>query len=736
MEEKDIREIRKNVDILLGSVDTHDCDPLQDCDECHGSGDCQKCEGHGKVDCDDCHGSGDCHDCHGHGKDTCQECHGQGSIRCNGCGGTGTCRKCGGSGRITCKHCGGRGQVLYKDYEGSRYVNCHKCNGQGTVKCPDCSGLFTGGSGKCDKCGGSGQLKCKKCDGTGQIVCKHCNGSGKCTKCSGSGKLTCKHCEGSGKCPHCNGTGKITCKRCKGSGWYQTFIKSETTLYAKDWIYVSNNPINEAIGNSTGKTIFEGIYMQWKSANQIEYDKTEETRKICRDYLGDYADKVEEYVSAYDSNNNLKSPAKPNDKPYSRRLVAEAIPVTKIEYTTNGQDYFIYLSGDNHVVSYEQVPTEIKAYSHSFMERVRLALTEKKRMKQYAVLAAYIFQCDGKSIEESRMLNLILKELKLSDSARSKFTEKLNKFDSSMPYEEFRKHIKSLFATKKALSFAWQCMAVDKQVSDEENKLFDQLCSEYQLTENESQTMKNYASRFAKIKDENIIAEYCDISEQSKKYKVLVGLIIGFLILTLVVATGATISSLTAPEAKKSYKKPKTESVISEVNNKAKTESFTSDKDTEIVDVPEDNLNKVLASTYIPLGLQLYNTDKKGKESVLEMFKFKKCGADESDEYWAKECTFNVKGYTVRDTKPSSVLVKFSKTNKDVTITVFDEKIYNEAKKSLGTIGYKRTDGYRASGGNVFDIYTFSSNIYPSITASDESGDGSFPYNFQFSESE
>ena len=713
MEEKDIREIRKNVDILLGSVDTHDCDPLQDC-----------------------HGSGDCHHCHGHGKDTCQECHGQGSKRCNECGGSGSCRKCGGSGQIRCKKCGGKGIVeVMRSWEHQSHLeNCTECRGTGYVKCPDCSGLFSGGSGKCKKCKGSGQLECKKCDGTGQIICKHCHGSGKCTKCSGSGKLTCKHCEGSGKCPHCNGSGKITCKRCKGSGWYQTFLKSETTLYAKDWIYVSKNPINEAIGNSTGKTIFEGIYMQWKSANLIEYDKTEDTRKICRDYLGDYADKVEEYVSAYDSNNNLKSPARPNDKPYSRRLTAEAIPVTKIDYTINGQDYFIYLSGDNHVVSYEQVPTEIKAYSHSLLERVKLALTEKKRMKQYAILAAYIFQCDGKSIEESRMLNLILKELKLSDSARSKFTEKLNKFDSSMPYEEFRKHIKSLFATKKALSFAWQCMAVDKKVSDEENKLFDQLCSEYQLAENESQTMKKYSSRFAKIKDENIIAEYCDQTPKSKQYRVLTGLCIFFVAFTLFVLIGATISSSTQQKKKKTVKSPQTEIVVSD-ENITEADSQTSDDQADLVsenELPSD----VLASTYIPLGLQLYTSDKNSKESALKLSDYRKCGSDVSDEFWAKNCSFNINSYTVKGTNPSSVIIKLSKTSKDITITVFDKDVFEETKKNLESLGYKRTDGYKASGGNVFDIYTSPSNIYPSITASDESGDGSFPYNFEFSESE
>lgn len=732
MEDNNIREIKKNIDILLGSVETHECDPLQDCEECDGSGDCHVCDGDGQVDCKDCHGSGDCHHCHGHGKDTCQSCHGQGHTRCNHCGGSGTCRKCGGSGQVRCKNCGGSGTV----YVNGKTWNCYKCEGTGYRKCPDCSGMFSGASGNCQKCKGTGELECKKCDGTGEITCKHCDGSGKCTKCSGTGKLTCEHCEGSGKCPECTGTGKVTCKRCQGSGWYQTFLKSETTLYAKDWTYVSKNPINDAIEKSVGPIIYAGYYMMWKSATQVDFDKTEEVRNVCKEYLGKSADKVDEYVSEYETKRDLRSPARGNDKPYAKHLTAEAIPVTKIEYTTNGQDYILFISGDNHVVSYDSVPTQIQAYEQSFFERIKLALSEKKRMKQFAMLAAYIFQCDGRSKEESKMLNLLLNELNLSGSSKEKFLEKLDSFNSSMPYTELRNHIKGLFATKKTLSFAWQCMAVDKQISGEEENLYKQLCSEYQLSENEAETLKGYARRFAKIKDENIVSEYCDKTNKSKNLRVLTYSIIGALIVAVLAIGGGVVYSLTKPEQKVEVRtEPLTpQSSKSESDVEKDAEEILSDVEADVEEASAD-ITDFNAPTLISIGVALY-AERSSKESYFSDGGFKKAGSDDDAEYWTKNCTYSVDEYEIKESKPSSYMYKLSKNSKDVTITVFDKGLYNELKKTLGVVGYKKSDEYKASSGNYFEIYTNNSSKYPKITASDESNDSDLPYNIHIGDSE
>ena len=754
MEKKKVKEIKKNVDILLGSVETHECDPLQDCEECHGRGNCQKCGGQGEVDCDDCHGSGDCHHCHGHGKDTCHDCHGQGSTRCNNCGGSGTCRKCGGSGQIRCKKCGGQGTVkVRRSWESEyHYDTCTECRGTGYVKCPDCSGFFGGGTGKCKKCNGSGQLECKKCHGSGEIICKQCSGSGKCTKCNGSGKLTCKHCSGSGKCPNCSGTGKVTCKRCKGSGWYQTFIKCETTLYAKNWTYVSENPIKEAISSSTGKTIFEGIYMKWKAANQLEFDKTAEAIKTCKDFMGESSNTVDGYVSAYEANNELRTPVRSNDKPYSRSLTAQAIPMTKIEYTTNGQNYVLYVSGDNHVVSYDQVPTEIKAYSQTTFERIKLALTERVRMQQFAMLAAYIFQCDGKTKEESRLLTLIINELNLSDSSRTKFTEKLNSFNSSMPYEELRKHIKLLFSTKKTLSFAWQCMAVDKQVSEEEKNLYNRLASEYNIAEAEKEKLKSYACRFAKIKDENIIAEYCDKTDQSKKIRTIAYRVIAVALAILAISVGCVIFSILSPEnpeskeiisnntkpliEEKSSGKERSDTNIDELSDKSIEEQLKDEFSKISSDMEKELENSTAnieldASTLVDFGKRLQHNPHNAEE-ILKPLGFKKSSSDDINQLWTRNCTYDNEKVNLQSDKKKCCIFYVSRSHFTTKITVFDKGLFREMKNSIEYIGYNVTDNSNSSSGNSFITYKHSNSNYPIVIVSDESSDSDLPYNIMF----
>ena len=77
-----------------------------------------------------------------------------------------------------------------------------------------------------------------------------------------------------------------------------------------------------------------------------------------------------------------------------------------------------------------------------------------------------------------------------------------------MPYEVLRKNISSLFSSKKTLTFAWQCMAVDKNVSSQENELFAKLVAEYKLESSEVETMKKFATKYSLLKDEHLVDEY------------------------------------------------------------------------------------------------------------------------------------------------------------------------------------------------------------------------------------
>ena len=77
-----------------------------------------------------------------------------------------------------------------------------------------------------------------------------------------------------------------------------------------------------------------------------------------------------------------------------------------------------------------------------------------------------------------------------------------------MPYEVFRKEISSLFSSKKTLTFAWQCMAVDKKMSPKEEKLFEQLAAEYKLEKKEIDSFKRFATKYSMLTDENLVKEY------------------------------------------------------------------------------------------------------------------------------------------------------------------------------------------------------------------------------------
>jgi hypothetical protein len=78
-----------------------------------------------------------------------------------------------------------------------------------------------------------------------------------------------------------------------------------------------------------------------------------------------------------------------------------------------------------------------------------------------------------------------------------------------MPYSVFRNEIKSLFVSKKTLTFAWQCMAVDKTLSEGENELFDLLCKECHVTDVlEIEKLKKFATKFATLADDTIVNNY------------------------------------------------------------------------------------------------------------------------------------------------------------------------------------------------------------------------------------
>ena len=466
--------------ILMGTVETFECDPEEDCPECQNRKVCQECQGEGKVTCPHCHGHRDC-----------PKCNGNGTVPCRSCGGGGSCKKCKGSGEITCSQCGGSGNGPHYMNE-SRARTCSKCHGSGRVHCPNCNG------------GGH----CQHCHGRGEVTCGECDGTRRCKKCDGQGTITCGHCDGSGNCPTCNGHGRVTCRRCQGTGFYQQYIGYKSQGVTKYFLFSGSRNIKDALADSVGTVLYNDVYKRWVDEDTLEFDRTKEAMDAairCDEPL------FREFESAYGQFAGGQHPSTSADRPYNKALRVQEIPVTRVEYVVDDNPYVLYIMGLNSVVAYDEMPNRIEALRVGFFSRLKMLFTKTSRTKAYAKLAAYIFACDGMSIEESRLMNLAIKKLQLPPEKEQKFRLSLKEFTPSMPYKKFRKHVKALFSSKKTLAFAWQCMSIDKHVSEAETELFDKLLAEFKIPPEHKEKMKGYAARIASLSDKEIIDEYLHI---------------------------------------------------------------------------------------------------------------------------------------------------------------------------------------------------------------------------------
>lgn len=349
-----------------------------------------------------------------------------------------------------------------------------------------------------------GTGRCTKCDGTGELVCKTCEGSGNCTSCKGSGRETCSHCSGNGDCPNCDGSGKVTCRRCEGSGWYQTFSLYDSKCYVKKWEYVSLEELQEGLKLAKPRPVYKDIYRKWRTKGVVEFDRIDDVINKSNHDFGN-AESYKTFENAYTQAVNASGV---KDTPYEKSLNMERVPVTKIDFSLNNKEYTVYVMGDNGVVMSEELPVKVDAFKPTFFQKLKLTFTKKKRHLAYIKLAAYIFQCDGKSMDESHVLDVFIAALKLKPAKQEALKEQLKKYDSSMPYEAFRKDVSSLFSSKKTLTFAWQCMAVDKNFSSQENELYAKLVAEYKLDPSEVETMKRFATKYSLLKDEHLVTEY------------------------------------------------------------------------------------------------------------------------------------------------------------------------------------------------------------------------------------
>lgn len=470
---------RHGTGILMGTVETYDCDPEEDCPECETRKVCQQCQGDGTVTCPHCGGQQDC-----------PTCNGSRVVPCPKCDGSGSCRKCGGSGAIRCSSCHGKGQVKKcRDNGTPYYITCHECNGRGQTMC--------------SRCRGGGQ--CQHCHGRRDVTCGDCDGAGRCSQCGGRGVVTCGNCDGSGQCPTCNGHGRITCHRCQGTGFYQQYIGYKAKGITKNFQFCGSRNIKGAIEEAVGTVLYNDAYKQWINEDTLKFDRTKEAMAHA---IGCDEPLFREFEAAYGQFAGEHHPSTAEDRPVNKAIRIQEIPVTRVEYVVDDNPYVLYIMGINSIVAFDKMPKKIEALRAGLFSKAKMLFTKKSRARNYAKLAAYVFACDGLSIEESRLMNLAIKKLRLPEEEEKAFRESLKKFTSSMPYEEFRKEVKSLFDSKKTLAFAWQCMSIDKHVSEAETELFNKLLAEFKLRPEHGEPIKAFAKRIATLSDGEIIDEY------------------------------------------------------------------------------------------------------------------------------------------------------------------------------------------------------------------------------------
>ena len=438
-----------------------------------------------QILCKECMGSGRCRHCGGDGHNECSKCHGEGSEICRKCGGSGYCRRCNGSGEVTCTECGGKGWKA--KYDGTT-ERCWKCSGKGMIECPDCGFLYRG--------------KCRECNGRGEVTC---------SKCYGLGENPCSECHSTGVCANCQGQGNVVCPRCEGSGVYKTYDYCVPNIYTAEtmgYLYFSDCP-NSQLEKADKETIFDGVVVKEKQIGINEYDKSGELLKLIQSSFpyapnasGDYSERYEILSKEYEVPEGYCL--------YQKSSKIFLVPSARVKYKVNDKDYELLILGKNGVISTESFPTIINEVKDNMIQRFLKSVTRRKRLVSYIKLAAYICQSDGVDVSESRLLNAFINKLKYNKQKEETFKSELSKYNSKyLPYVELRKEIKSLFVSKKMLSFAWQCMSVDKKHSEQEKVLFDTLCQELKVTNpQELEKLERFAERFARLDNEMIVEEY------------------------------------------------------------------------------------------------------------------------------------------------------------------------------------------------------------------------------------
>jgi|GEM_PF-4754609 len=388
------------------------------------------------------------------------------------------------------------GETEEKSYVILSTVETHEC--PILERCSRCNG-----SGRCSSCDARGYNRCSSCEGTGKKELRdgqYANGKPKykkvaCPSCHGAGRKTCTSCNGTCKCSRCDGSGKVTCSRCDGTGYYQSYI-AYTNKYISNSQLINYSEFKELkpiLPKAQGYVDYDDELVEWINKSKTLFDNRESAKK-CNQLAPEIISNLENLIS-WDSNTKIGR--------ISAKI--ETIPITFVDYTFEGNEYHISVVGQNNILCYFSIPLK-HSYKQSIFSRIAKTFNKNKRKIAFAYIASFMLNADDNiTQDEIKLLETFINHIKLK---QDKKVALLNDISQKLSLEAIIPKISCVRKDKRALVFAWQCVMQDKQINQLEISAFNQLVSYFKVFESEVELLKNKASKFARLKETEMLEEY------------------------------------------------------------------------------------------------------------------------------------------------------------------------------------------------------------------------------------
>jgi hypothetical protein len=379
----------------------------------------------------------------------------------------------------------------------SATIETHNCNPLQT--CSNCRG-----SGRCKICDGRGQNRCSSCSGTGSEKVRngyYADGktpkyiNGKCGSCHGNKTKPCTNCNASGKCNYCHGSGEVKCKRCDGLSVYQTFMAYSSVVkpVTASFHFSEYEYLNSIIPTTKNKIAFDDDLIEWENKSNVLFDNKEGAIKANKH--------SKQFINSLEKIAGLTQ----NQKFGRIHSAIETVPITIIDYSFEEKEFQLSIVGEENIICFQEIPRK-HSYKANIFKRILNYFTKKKRQISFVYIASYMFNSDGSMDEpELKLLELFLNNINLKQEEKNVLIGNLKK---PMTVEEIALKIKNIRGDLRALVFAWQCVMQDGQINKTEIDAFMQLSKLFKVKEEELEKIKHKATKFAHLKDSEMLEEY------------------------------------------------------------------------------------------------------------------------------------------------------------------------------------------------------------------------------------